>query len=80
MMIKKNNLFINEKFYNFVNEKIIPGTEINIDKFWSNFSKIVVELDPINKNLLKKRSELQFKINEWHKENNSKEISIIEYK
>ena len=79
-MIKKNNLFINEKLYNFVNEKIIPGTGINIDKFWSYFSKIVVELDPINKNLLKKRSELQFKINEWHKENNSKEISIIEYK
>ena len=48
-MIKKNNLFINEKLYNFVNEKIIPGTGINIDKFWSNFSKIVVELDPINK-------------------------------
>ena len=53
-MIKKNNLFINEKLYNFVNEKIIPGTGVNIDKFWSYFSKIVVELDPINKNLLKK--------------------------
>ena len=56
-MIKKNNLTINEKLYNFVNEKVIPETNLNIDKFWNDFSKIVDELDPINKSLIKKRSQ-----------------------
>ena len=51
-MIKKNNLTINEKLYNFVNEKVIPETNLNIDKFWKDFSNIVDELDPINKSLI----------------------------
>ena len=80
MSIKKNNLIIKENFYNFVNQKILPGTDINEDKFWKGFSNIVVELDPINKNLLKKRSELQSKINIWHEENKGKKIINSEYK
>ncbi len=80
MTVKKNNLIIKEKFYNFVNQKILPDTDINIDKFWKDFSNIVDELDPINKNLLKQRSELQSKINKWHEGNKGKKIIISEYK
>ncbi len=79
-MIKKNNLTIDEKLYNFVNEKVIPETNLDIDKFWNDFSNIVDELDPINKSLIKKRSELQSKLNEWYKNNKGKEINITEYK
>ena len=79
-MIKKNNLNINKKFYNFVNEKILPGTAIEIDKFWSDFSNIVDEFDPINKNLLKRRLELQSKLNKWYEQNKGKEINNSDYK
>ncbi|MAV63769.1 MAG: malate synthase G [Candidatus Marinimicrobia bacterium] len=79
-MIKKNNLTIDEKLYNFVNEKVIPETNLDIDKFWNDFSNIVDELDPINKSLINKRSELQSKLNEWYKNNKGKEINITEYK
>ena len=79
-MIKKNNLNINKKFYNFVNEKILPGTAIEIDKFWSDFSNIVDEFDPINKNLLKRRLEFQSKLNKWYEQNKGKEINNSDYK
>ena len=79
-MIKKNNLTINEKLYNFVNKVVIPETNLNIDKFWNDFSNIVDEVDPLNKSLIKKRSDLQSKLNNWYKNNKGKEINIAEYK
>ena len=79
-MIKKNNLTINEKLYNFVNKIVIPETNLNIDKFWNDFSNIVDEVDPLNKSLIKKRSDLQSKLNDWYKNNKGKEINIAEYK
>ena len=79
-MIKKNSITIDEKLYNFVNDKVIPQTDLNIDKFWSDFSDIIDELDPLNKNLLKKRSNLQTQLNDWYIKNKGKEINILEYK
>ncbi len=79
-MIKKNNLTINEKLYNFINEIVIPETNLNIDKFWSDFASIVDEFDSLNKSLISKRLDLQSKLNEWYRNNKGKEINIAEYK
>jgi len=68
-IIEKNDLKINSKLFEFVNNEILPGTAIDSDKFWNNFEKIVHELSPINKNLIKKREDIQKKIDEWHKKN-----------
>ena len=69
-----------KKLYNFVNKVVIPETNLNIDKFWNDFSNIVDEVDPLNKSLIKKRSDLQSKLNDWYKNNKGKEINIAEYK
>ena len=53
---EKNGLKINTKLFDFVNNEIIPGTNIKKEEFWSNFSKIVHELAPINKKLIDKAS------------------------
>ena len=50
--IKINNLQVDEHLFRFVNEEAIPGTNINIDKFWSGFDKAVHNLFPINRKLL----------------------------
>ena len=55
--------------YDFVNEKVLPGTNVNEEKFWAGFDQLIHELAPINKALLQKREVLQQQINEWHKEN-----------
>ena len=59
---EKNGLKISTKLFNFINNEIIPGTGIEIDKFWNNFEKVVHELTPLNKNLIQKRENIQKKI------------------
>ena len=34
---EKNGLKINTKLFDFVNNEIIPGTNIKKEEFWSNF-------------------------------------------
>ena len=60
--LDKNNLKISVLLYNFINEEVIPGTNIESGKFWEGFSNAVHELAPINKQLLKKRGMTTFKL------------------
>ena len=64
--IEKYGLSIDSKLIEFIESEAIPGTGVDPNIFWQGFSKIVEELGPKNSNLLKKREELQSKIDEWH--------------
>ena len=82
--LDKNNLKISVLLYNFINEEVIPGTNIESGKFWEGFSNAVHELAPINKQFLKKREDIQNKINklindaqDLHKTIFNKTLSII---
>ena len=77
--LDKNNLKISVLLYNFINDEVIPGTNIESSKFWEGFSNAVHELAPINKQLLIKREDIQNKINEWHKANAEKDFDSNEY-
>ncbi len=77
--IEKNNLKINKKLFDFINNEVIPGTGIQADAFWNNFAEVTHVLAPINKQLLEKREIIQKKIDKWHKENKSKVFSKKEY-
>ena len=68
-VIDKNGLKISSTLFEFINNEILPGTSIKSDNFWNKFEKVVHELSPINKSLIKKRETLQKKIDEWHKSN-----------
>ena len=52
-LINKNGLQINSTLYEFINKEVIPDTNVNLEDFWNKFSKIVHELAPINKSLIK---------------------------
>ena len=79
-MIDKFNLKINTQLYEFINNEVLQGLELDKEIFWSNFSNIVDEFNPINKKLLKKRKDIQIKINEWNKSYKGKEVDIENYK
>jgi malate synthase len=78
-IIDKNGLKISSRLFNFINKEAIPGTGIKSDEFWSNFAEIVLELTPINKNLIKKREDIQKKIDTWHKQNKGKDLDKRKY-
>ena len=52
---EKNGLKISSILFDFINNEVIPGTAINSDEFWIKFAKIVHELAPLNKSLIKKK-------------------------
>jgi malate synthase len=66
--VKVGNLQVAKLFYEFMNDEVLPGSEVNREKFWKDFETLIVDLTPKNKALLARRDELQAKINEWHKE------------
>ncbi|MEE9325972.1 MAG: hypothetical protein V3U71_01675, partial [Cocleimonas sp.] len=57
--ITKGNLQIDQKFYNLIVDKIVPGTHIDTDEFWHSFEKILDQFMPKNSHLLKRRDDLQ---------------------
>jgi malate synthase len=78
-VIDKNGLKISLVLFDFINNEALPGTNIKSDDFWNKFEKVVHELSPINKNLLKKRETIQKKIDEWHKNNKGQDLDKKKY-
>ena len=78
--IQVGALQVAKELFDFVNEKAIPGTGVDQDKFWSEFSTIANELAPKNRALLAKRDDLQAKIDAYHTERSGQAHNFVEYK
>ena len=55
--------------HDFINQKVLPGTGVAVDKFWAGFDAIVADLAPKNIALLAERDRLQSELDAWHKAN-----------
>ena len=49
-----------------VNEEIIPGTGVDPERFWQEFASIASDIGKKNRQLLRRRDQLQSQIDEWH--------------
>jgi len=58
-----------------VANEIAPGTGISPETFWTAFAQIVNDLTPKNIALLKKRDDIQAKIDAWHQRENGDQKS-----
>ena len=77
--ISKNELKIDKALFNFINEEVLPGTNIKQDDFWNKFAKVVHELAPINKKLIEKREKIQKQIDDWHLKNSKEKFDKKKY-
>lgn len=57
---------IDQALYAFVNEKVLPGTGVEERSFWRGFAALIRDLEPQNTALLRRRDEMQSKIDAWH--------------
>jgi malate synthase len=67
--VSVDRLKIDKALYDFVNHEAIAGTGLQAQQFWSGFSALVRALSPRNDALLRRRDELQAKIDAWHRQN-----------
>ncbi|CAF3330679.1 unnamed protein product [Rotaria sp. Silwood1] len=78
--VRIGGLQISKVLFNFVNQEVVPGTNINPYSFWTGVQAIIAEFAPINSTLLKKRDDLQAKIDEWHRIHKGKHNDTTAYK
>ena len=73
-------LKIDKAMHDFIVSEALPGTGVTADNFWSGLAAILKDLAPKNAALLKKRDELQAKIDAWHIAKRPTGYAMPEYK
>jgi malate synthase len=66
--VEANGLKVAKPLYDFV-ASAAKGTGTKPKDFWAGFADIVHDLAPKNRALLKKRDDIQAKIDQWHRDN-----------
>jgi len=67
--VQQAGLSIDKTLYQFIVDQALPGTGVDADHLWQSFAKLVAELTPRNRELLRRRARLQHQIDEWHMNN-----------
>jgi malate synthase len=66
--VSLGDLKVDKALYDFVNNEAIPDSGLQAQEFWKGFAALVRTLAPRNAELLRKRDELQAKIDAWHRQ------------
>src|SRR6185437_3406215 len=61
------NLQVAKVLYDFVVQEVLPGTAIEAAVFWRGLDRIIHDFAPRNRALLKRRDELQAKVDAWYR-------------
>ena len=76
---KLGQLSIASELVDFVNNELLPGTDVAKENFWVGLDKCVHKLAPKNRKLLEFRENLQKKIDIWHRGKKAEKIDIKKY-
>jgi malate synthase len=77
--VSVEHLQVDKALYDFVNDEAIPGSGVQSAAFWKGFAALVFALAPRNAALLRRRDELQAKIDAWHRRNPGPGFSRTKY-
>ena len=78
--INTHGLQVDSDLYAFITHSAIPGTGVDADSFWAEFSAIVGDLTAENRALLDKRDSLQAQIDAWHRSHRGNTHDPIAYR
>ncbi|KAF0251216.1 malate synthase G [Pseudomonas putida] len=62
-------LQVAETLKNFIEQEVLPGTNVSSDDFWKGLDTLVHDLAPQNRALLLERDRIQVQLDEWHRGN-----------
>ncbi|EAR52614.1 malate synthase [Oceanicola granulosus HTCC2516] len=66
--VERAGLQVASRLAEFIEERALPGTGVDAERFWSGFGDILADLAPRNCALLETRERLQSQIDAWHKD------------
>jgi len=64
--IEKHGLQVATVLAEFIETRALPGTGVDVDRFWAGLSALIHDKGPRNRELLVKRKTLQDEIDSWH--------------
>jgi len=79
-MVLVGDLTVDRDFVDFVDEEVLPGSGVEPDVFWAGLSSLIHEYGPRNRDLLERRTELQAKIDRWHRDHRDSERPLDGYR
>ena len=75
-----HNLQVATCLYDFIEDEVLKGLPINSTNFWDDFSALITQYMPENKQLLDTRKSLQQQIDTWHQQHPASQFSQQAYK
>jgi len=78
--IEKAGLKVATELAQFVDDRVLPGTDMERDAFWSGAAAIFERFVPRNRELLVKRDTIQATIDDWHRERRGQAFDMEAYK
>ncbi|MEM9744471.1 MAG: malate synthase G [Pseudomonadota bacterium] len=78
--VERAGLQVAAQLAELIESRMIPGTGVEVDAFWSGFASILSDLMPKNAALLARRDELQAAVDRWHDERKGQAIDAAEYR
>jgi malate synthase len=67
--IERNGLAIDEALHRFLVDEALPGSGIEPDHFFAQFSSLLHDLAPKNRALLAVRDQMQAQLDDWYRKN-----------
>jgi len=64
--LDRSGLSVDSRLIDFVEQRALPGTGLDVTKFWDDFADLLGKFAPENAALLAKREDLQAQIDAWH--------------
>jgi malate synthase len=64
--LDRSGLSVDSRLADFVEQRALPGTGLDVTKFWEDFADLLGKFAPENAALLAKREDLQAQIDGWH--------------
>ena len=64
--LDRSGLSVDSRLADFIEARALPGTGLDVAKFWSDFAALLGKFAPENSALLAKREDLQAQIDDWH--------------
>ena len=77
--VARGDLSVAVELADFVDNQLLDGAGVTVDRFWSGFDAAVHRLAPRNRDLLAKRDDMQARIDTWLRDNAGSGIDTDAY-
>jgi malate synthase len=78
--IRKGSLLVAQVLHDLIEQRLLPGSGVDSEAFWTGFEHVVNTFAPRNRDLLAKRDAIQAQIDAWHRERAGKPHDAAAYK